>query len=697
MTNVLDEALARVRDIDPVLAATLTREVDALRDGRKFGLVFNRHLPESVRLPNHPVKRGVKVALRNPQAAIVNGRSAGRAAQAAKDTTWRVTKVEKADTGERVAWLAGPDGEIETQPRQVADLVVIREFGEPVYPGLKSVGRIDRGKKGDPTHLVINGENHHALQALQFTHRGKVDLIYIDPPYNTGNQGWIYNDKYVDVTKGDASSKWLSFMERRLLIAKELLKDTGVIIVAIGDDEHHRLRMLLDQVFGARNFLSDVVWQGRVKSDRRFTGGGADFMLFYAKSQQALIDTDVRWLEVKPGVDDLLGVAQRAFTAAIQEGQGPADAASTATQSLRSWIRSNKGRFAGGLLAYQTVDEHGKVYRQGPLDSPNPRPNLVFDVLHPATGQAVPTPSRGWRVSRDVMDEMIAADQVVWGKDHTTGIGRKLVLTSESADVPAPTFNADRDTSTKYLRDLLGEQRFPFPKPHEVLMRWFRMTAPKDAVVLDFFGGSGTTTEAVLRLNAEDGGARQSILVTNNELSAVDAKRLTKDGFVPGDPEWEARGVFEYVTRPRISTFVTGTRADGSTYSDGLAANVEFFELTYLDESRVSRAKEFQAVAPLLWMQAGATGERIDAESSDGYVIAGRYAVLHDEDAAADFTKAVAERSADESSEVLRHVYVVTDSPSHFEHVSSRLPAGVTAHQLYEAYLRNFEINVEAR
>jgi adenine-specific DNA-methyltransferase len=240
-SSILDQAIGQIEDEG--LRARIAREVDLLRGSRRFGLVFDRHLPESVRLPDHPVRKGVKVGLRDESSV----------------ETWRVTGFT--DTSRSVAVLDGNGG-----PQSIESLVVIREFGEPVFPGLRSVERIAAGPVDAPWHTVINGENFHALQALRSTHRGKIDLIYIDPPYNTGNDGWIYSDRYVDTNDRAKSSKWLSFMERRLLIARELLKPTGVIIVAIGDDEHHRLRMLMDQAFGAQNFISNVVWQGGRKT-----------------------------------------------------------------------------------------------------------------------------------------------------------------------------------------------------------------------------------------------------------------------------------------------------------------------------------------------------------------------------------------------------------------------------------------------
>lgn len=268
--NVLDQLIGQIQD--EALRHRLAREVDLLRGSRRFGLVFDRHLPESVRLVDHPIRRGIRVALRDETSA----------------ETWTVLRFT--DRTRDVALLDGDGGE-----RLCADLVVVREFGEPVYPGLQTVERIARGGADGPWHLVINGENLHALQAIRSTHRAKVDRIYIDPPYNTGNEEWVYNDRHVDQNDRARSLKWLSFLNRRLIIARDLLKPTCVIIAAIGDEEHHRLRMLLDHVFGDQNFLSDVVWQGGRKNDSRYVSNGADYMLIYAKEESERSAQKVRW------------------------------------------------------------------------------------------------------------------------------------------------------------------------------------------------------------------------------------------------------------------------------------------------------------------------------------------------------------------------------------------------------------------
>ncbi len=653
-SNVLDSLVAQVQD--EALRTRLAREIELLRGSRRFGLVYDRHLPESVRLPGHPVRKGVKVTLRD---------------ESMPDQSWRV--VGFSDRTRAVAQLDGDGGEV-----AVTDLVVVREFGEPVYPGLRSVERVDTGPAGAPWHTVINGENFHVLQALRSTHREKVDLIYIDPPYNTGNEGWIYNDRYVDPNDRSRSSKWLSFLEKRLRIARDLLKPTGVIIVAIGDEEHHRLRMLLDQVFRPDNFIANSTWQGGGSALARHHAGGVDYMLIYGRNAELV----GRFLDPKPFAPEMI----RLVASSLASGAS----VESAQAELRMFIRANEKSMPEGVTRFNNVDEHGRVFETADLTNRLPRPNLRYPVTDPVSGKRYEPPENGWTVKKEVMSGWIADGLVVFGRRPR----KKKVLDDYMFNMPVPTFYHSRNTANGHLESVLGDKRFPFPKDHEVLMRWFRMAAPKDAVVLDFFGGSGTTTEAVIRLNAEDGGTRQSILVTNNEVGAKQAKELRKAGHHPGSPEWEARGVFEHVTRPRVSTVVTGKRPDGSTYSEGLAANVEMFELTYLDPGTVRRGSEFAAIAPLLWLEAGATGERIDEVPEAGWALTPAYGILTDLDALAPFAEAVAAAALDGRPPCL--VFVVTDSETEYRHAVERLPIGVETAQLYQDYLANYTVNTES-
>ena len=203
----LTDLIAQAKAKDPVLGAELERELKVLSSRRSFGLNFERHRPESVGLPGRPVRKGDKVRILPPRGST------------AKDNQqlWKVFGFEKA-TGTRVAQVELLDGaEPERQAVAIEDLVVVAEFRDYIYPGLVSSGKVERG--GDkPFHTVINGENFHALEALTFTHRGKIDAIYIDPPYNTGAKDWKYNNDYVEAEDLYRHSKWLAFVERSLPI-----------------------------------------------------------------------------------------------------------------------------------------------------------------------------------------------------------------------------------------------------------------------------------------------------------------------------------------------------------------------------------------------------------------------------------------------------------------------------------------------
>lgn len=657
-SNVLDQLVSRVDD--DTLRTRLAREIELLRGSRRFGLVFDRHLPESVRLPDHPIRKGIRVALRDESSS----------------ETWIVDRF--ADRTREVAVLGRDGGD-----RHISELIVVREFGEPIYPGLRSVERIGQGPADAPWHVVINGENFHALQALRSTHRGKVDLIYIDPPYNTGNDGWIYNDRYVDQNDRAKSSKWLSFMERRLLIARDLLKPTGVIIAAIGDDEHHRLRMLLDQVFGSDNFLINAVWQGGGSSLSRFHAGGIDYMLGYAQNLSALTAEGIQWRVEKDGLQDILDAAAEAWEESGHDSDG-------ASRRLSKWWSRNKSKYDPGLGDNVKVDDDGTAIKVGDLGNSLHRPNLKYPISDPVTGAVYDPPDNGWRFKREVMEEMITGGRVLFG----TRPRLKTPLAEMSMRSVVPSFYKDRRSASQHVAKVLGRKDFPYPKDIDVLARWISIATAyrSDAVVLDFFGGSGSTTEAVMHLNSRDGGSRQSILITNNEISATEAKKLRKEGLRPGDAEWEGRGVFHHVCRPRISTVVTGKRPDGSVYSEGLSANVEMFDLTYLDPRAVRRGHEFESVAPLMWLEGGACGPRIDEVPAEGWAITDVYGVLFDIDVLTAFSDAVADAAIVGTPPAV--VFVITDSEAEYQQAIGRLPVGIDTVQLYEDYLSNYTINI---
>lgn len=233
-------------------------------------------------------------------------------------------------------------------------------------------------------------------------------------------------------------------------------------------------------------------------------------------------------------------------------------------------------------------------------------------------------------------------------------------------------------------------------------MRFFVAGKP-EAVVVDFFSGSGTTAHAVMRLNRQDGGTRRSVSVTNNEVSAEEQSGLRRQGLRPGDEEWEALGICDYITKPRLRAAVTGQNPDGQPVkgdykftdkfpmSEGFEENVEFFDLTYESPWRVARNRDFAVIAPLLWLRAGSRGRRIDSVPEQGWDVADTYGVLVNLDAAKDFTRAVSEAGN------VDLVFLVTDDDRRFQMVAKALPETVDVVRLYESYLRNFEINTGRR
>ncbi|MCZ2404460.1 site-specific DNA-methyltransferase [Paenarthrobacter sp. Z7-10] len=529
-----------------------------------------------------------------------------------------------------------------------------------------------------------NGANERRCSPAPQVEPTEANIHYIDPPYNTGNKTWQYNDHYVAEQDSFRHSKWLSLMERRLMLAKKLLKPTGVIIVAIGDEEHHRLRILMDEIFGDQNFLANLVWDGGTKSYASYVSSGQDYMLVYSKSAAALTQQGIQWRETKPEFAVVIDTAARLF----RSSDGDADLAGV---QFRDWLK--KADLSPGIKRFNQIEAvTGRVFNADrDLGAPEKRPNRSFKpLLHPATGRECPVPSNGWRLSETELLARLSAGRIAFGETESKIPREKSYLDEASTQIPGAVFQRDRSAASIYLNQVLGDKRFPFPKDHNVLMRWIRLTAPKDAVILDFFGGSGTTAEAVIRLNAEDKGTRQCILVTNNELSAKDDAALRKAGHQPGSAEYEAQGVFHNVTKPRIETVVTGVRQDGSVYSDGLPANVEFLDLAYLEESRVHAALEYERLAPLFWLKSGAVGTVVQRTEDSAYEWneESSMAVLFNAGKAAELAEVLATKPNQ-----VEHVFIITDSPEQGDLAGEAFSDELTVEPIYGSYLDAFQIN----
>jgi adenine-specific DNA-methyltransferase len=701
----LNDLLRQLRMENPALADDLQREFDALADRRSFGLNFERHVPEAVELPGRRVRKGDKVR-------VLPGRGEARTAE--NDRLWCVTGIAAEDGVRRATVVSLDDAEQEVSAA-VDDLVVVAEFRDPIYPGLVSTGKVERGGE-KPFHTVINAENFHALQTLLFTHRGKIDTIYIDPPYNTGAKDWKYNNDYVEADDLYRHSKWLAFIERRLLLAKELLNPAdSVLIVAIDEKEYVRLGMLLQQTFpDARiQMISTMINPaGGARSDAFGRNDEYLFFLMFGRAAPQRVALPREWVP----------------------GKGRTHTGNVRWDLLRRSGHNNAARHDRPALFYPIyIDPDGPriadvgeplapgEHEAPPIDGAVPllpirqdgsegnwqaQPSTLRERIKEGRVRVTGSSERGYTISVLKNGEY---QKIVRGEFEVTGHrdDGSLVVDDNDSDrviiVPSTQWRVTGHDSTQYgtrmLNELLGGRRFPFPKSLyavEDALRFF-VTDEPDAVVLDFFAGSGTTAHAVMRLNKQDGGRRQCISVTNNEVSAEEQRRLRKDQMRPGDPEWEALGICDFITKPRLAAAISGRAPDGDPINgdykftdefpmaDGLEENVEFFTLTYEAPLRVASNREFTKVAPLLWLRAGSRGRRID-DISKGWDVADVYGVLADLDETEAFLKAVAE------NDDVAMAFIVTDEDRLFESLVAALPEHIEPVRLYEAYLRNFEI-----
>lgn len=692
----LTDLLRQVRNSDAQLGADLEKEVTALTKRRSFGLVFERHQPEAVEIPHQPIRRGAKVR-----------KLPARADSAQRDDRiWRVESVAPGAMADREAELIEiAVDEPERTTARLDDLVVVLEFEDKIYPGLAQTGTICRGSE-DAFHTVINAENFHALEMLTYTHRSSVDLIYIDPPYNTGN-AWIYNDNYVASGDDYRHSKWLAFMERRLRVAADLLTPDGVLCISTGSDEVHRLELLVEQLFPAKIVQIIAV---------QVTAGGKSTAGINTLNEYLVCATPEDFI---PGPTSFTGGVSRTpweglvlatFTREQRPNQAypifvdcKTGALHSVGPSLTSLVRS--GNYAGELadFKYEVEAPEGTV------------------ALWPITSKGE---ERVWRLAPDrfandwakgyikisenqrradrnrfsiqylpagVIKKVESGDIQILGKEE--GLPTLLLGENRTAGASLPSIWTEKSfrtsVGTDHLKTVLGGKDFPYPKPVPLIADVIRGFLPNldGGTVLDYFAGSGTTLEAVLAANSADGGSRKAIIITNNEVSALDSKRLRASGYRKGDLEWEERGVYQAVTRPRIQAISSGISRTGERFSDGYSANISFFDLTYETPLSVRHNRSFDRIAPLLWMRAGSVGRVISSLADQGWDTSETYAVLEDLDQSDEFL----ERVRDTAS--IRMVFVITDDDAAFQMVCRELPSDLNVVRLYESYVQNFELN----
>ncbi|MCE8556354.1 site-specific DNA-methyltransferase [Ruegeria pomeroyi] len=665
-------------------------------------------------LPGRPVRRGDKVRILPPRGSV----------QRADQRLWRVKRIEgEAET--RMALVELIDAEApETVDVAVADLVVVAEFRDYIYPGLVSTGRVERG--GDkPFHTVINGENFHVLEALTYTHRGKIDAIYIDPPYNTGARDWKYNNDYVESEDLYRHSKWLAFMERRLKIAEMLLNpNCSVLIVTIDEKEVLRLGLLLEQLFpdAKIQMITSVIKPGGTSRTKEFSRvdeyiyfvffgaaevtRNADSMLENSGSQprNGLSESDLWEGMIRRGIGVVRSQRPNQFYPIFidTDRQAIVDVGEPlAPDADRSDVKAPEGLTCVWPIKDDLTEGFWQLSPSG-LKKAREQGTARVGAFNSKTGQ--------WRIQYMKAKK---AKAVVTGLIPTLGKDENGVVILELDGAALESLPTPRTVWTKKSHDastggagllnrVLPKRKFPFAKSLfavEDSLRFF-VSENSDAIILDFFSGSGTTAHAVMRLNRQDGGRRQCISVTNNEVAADEHAALRMEGLRPGDADWEKLGICDYITKPRIAAAITGKTPEGDDIkgdykftdefpmAEGFEENAEFFTLTYEAPVAVSHNLAFQRIAPLLWMRAGSEGRRIDDLPATGWDVADTYGLLVDLDRAAAFCDAAA------AQPTLRIAYVVTDDDRRFQAVARALPDSVEPVRLYESYLSNFRFSM---
>ena len=695
---ILDELVTQIEN--PDLRARIAAEVEKLAKQKKFGLVFEEHLPECTPLWDIPVKAGRKAALKTGHV----------------NDFYTVLKIE-----DGVATCLNKDKSA-TAEFPVEELVCVAEFGEPIYPYLKPIDTVCNAPDSDLWHTLIEADNYHALQLLEYLYAGKVDCIYIDPPYNTGARDWKYNNDYVDNNDQYRHSKWLSFMQKRLKIAKKLLnpKDS-VLIVTIDEKEYLHLGCLLEEMFPEANMqmVSSVINPAGVSRGGQFarTDEYIFFLTFGTCAPSPLcLNEDWRG-KIKGGYKDKLrwNGLQRSGTATL---------------------RSDRPNMFYPIFITNDGTKIVEVGNSIPL-------NVDRTTIQAPEGQIAiwpifPDGREGrWRLGRDTLIELIEKHYVHIGKIQgdraaITYLAQGEQAKVENGDFPVVGYNPDdsiivdesgyearflpgtqwwitshdaTQKGTKMLNDIIG-RRFTFPKSvyatHDAV-QFFVVNKP-NALIVDFFSGSGTTMHAVNLLNVEDGGHRRCIMVTNNEVSDAEAKEMSKRGLKPGDEEWEKLGIARYVTWPRTVCSIEGHDVNGNPLkgnyigsdipmADGFKANAAFFKLGFLDKNAVALGRQFKEMLPTLWMKAGAHGAcpALGETVPEMLILPeNRMAVLVDERAYMAFVEKL-----DEHPEI-ETVFLVTDSDSGYRDMISGLNVK-ESYQLYRDYLDNFRINAVRR
>ena len=688
----INDLISRIQD--PELRAQIQAEVNKLSRQKKFGLVFEDHIPECTPLYELPIRVGTLVAK--------------------KDGNVNDMMMVTAITDGKATCIYQKDAETVEYP--LNQLVAVARFGEPIYPYLQPIDTVCNAPDSDLWHTLIQADNYHALQLLEYLYAGQVDCIYIDPPYNTGAKDWKYNNDYVDGADSYRHSKWLSFMEKRLKLAKRLLnpKDS-VLIVTIDEKEYLHLGCLLEEMFPEAHIqmISSLTARSGAARFNSFSRTN-EFVYFVMVGSYTITPIEnaaysqegesIHWRSFRRGNPANIRPSRPSQFYALY-----INTETSLIQRVGNPITPDVDRFSveqePGCVAVFPVRDDGTEMMWSV--TPEACRHLVEKGYIKATKYTPEKPQLYviQYLSSGTIDDIEKGRVTVKGYSKDGGIIAENLESRMAMPKTQWSFETHdaRDYGTKILKTVLGESRFDFPKSLYAVIDAIKLFCANkpNALIIDFFAGSGTTLHAVNLLNAEDGGHRRCIMVTNNEVSAEEAKTLTAQGFKPGDEEWEKLGIARYVTWPRTVCSIEGHDVNGQPLkgnylgsdrpmSEGFPANAAFFRLGFLDKASVRVGRQFREMLPTLWMKAGCYGPCPMVEGDDVpdmlILPQNHMAVLNNSGDYALF----AERLQQETG--IDTVYLVTDSDADYR----AMARGLTAphkYQLYRDYLDNFRIN----
>lgn len=724
---ILQDLIQQIED--PVLRKRILIETDKLVKQKKFGLVFEEHLPECTPLYDVPIRVGCAVALKNGYVSNI----------------YIVLKVE----GDYIICEHRETRERKSFKKN--ELVVVAQFGEPIYPYLKKIDSICNAPDSKLWHTLIEADNYHALQLLEYLYSGKVDCIYIDPPYNTGARDWKYNNDYVDSADAYRHSKWLSMMEKRLKLAKKLMNpDDSIMMITIDDIELCHLRVLIEAIFPECNVqIVDMVINPKGKARvGRLSQVDEYLILIYMGNASTVpersndIGEEIRWPYLrrsdvesargttKGGVKQFYPIYVDEVTEQIVEIGEPL----TPSQPL------SDAKEIEGAVAVFPIRDDGKHMNWG-LTGDSLKYAMDNGCVRVSKSRNKYQPYNFAYVTMPSIKKALDGEYIISGERDD---GTKIITLPNGTEHQKPT--SWREThydanayGTKLLGKLLGEKRFSFPKSLYSVLDGLNiyLSAKHSALVVDFFAGSGTTLHAVNLLNAMDNGKRRCIMVTNNEVSESEAQSLEADGYRPGDDEWEKLGIAHHVTWPRTVCSILGCDINGEKLSgnygiskeeyygekvtiveddkrktktvflkkkvpiypelesykmsDGFKTNAIYFKLGFLDKTAIALGKQFKELLSVLWMKAGAIGKCpvLESEELPDMLILpeNKFAVLIDEISYPKFKIHIVNHPE------IQTIFVVTDSECAYREMIAGFEYKET-YQLYRDYLDNFRINI---